>query len=382
MPPTIMSATRNIEAKQFEADRFEVNHSEVNQLELDRLELDRRHDWTRAEVLALLSAPFSDLVARAQSVHRTHHDANAVQVSTLLSIKTGGCPEDCAYCPQAARYATGVKAEKLMSTDAVLEKARQAKAAGATRFCMGAAWRSPKDRDIDKVAAMIGAVRALGMETCATLGMLSGPQAHKLKAAGLDYYNHNLDSAPEFYGEIIHTREYQDRLDTLEHVRDAGMKTCCGGIVGMGETREQRAGLLQTLANLPEHPQSVPINRLVQVEGTPLAGTALLDPFEFVRTIAVARILMPGSMVRLSAGRAEMSDELQALCFLAGANSIFYGEKLLTTGNPDVEHDQALFARLGIVPMPVEMEPVGHASTVHAAIVESEVDAEAASAVA
>jgi biotin synthase len=382
MPPTIMSATRNIEAKQFEADRFEVNHSEVNQLELDRLELDRRHDWTRAEVLALLSAPFSDLVARAQSVHRTHHDANAVQVSTLLSIKTGGCPEDCAYCPQAARYATGVKAEKLMSTDAVLEKARQAKAAGATRFCMGAAWRSPKDRDIDKVAAMIGAVRALGMETCATLGMLSGPQAHKLKAAGLDYYNHNLDSAPEFYGEIIHTREYQDRLDTLEHVRDAGMKTCCGGIVGMGETREQRAGLLQTLANLAEHPQSVPINRLVQVEGTPLAGTAPLDPFEFVRTIAVARILMPRSMVRLSAGRAEMSDELQALCFLAGANSIFYGEKLLTTGNPDVEHDQALFARLGIVPMPVEMEPVGHASTVHAAIVESEVDAEAASAVA
>jgi biotin synthase len=362
-----MSATRNIEANQSEVHRFEV----------DELELDRRHDWTRAEVLALLSAPFSDLVARAQSVHRAHHDANAVQVSTLLSIKTGGCPEDCAYCPQAARYATGVKAEKLMSTDAVLEKARQAKAAGATRFCMGAAWRSPKDRDIDKVAAMIGAVRALGMETCATLGMLSSPQAHKLKAAGLDYYNHNLDSAPEFYGEIIHTRAYQDRLDTLEHVRDAGMKTCCGGIVGMGETREQRAGLLQTLANLPEHPQSVPINRLVQVEGTPLAGTALLDPFEYVRTIAVARILMPRSMVRLSAGRAEMSDELQALCFLAGANSIFYGEKLLTTGNPDVEHDQALFARLGIVPMPVELEPVVHASTVHAAIVESEVDAEA-----
>ncbi len=361
-----MSASQNIEANQFEA----------------RCEANQRHDWTRAEVLALLSAPFSDLVARAQSVHRAHHDANAVQVSTLLSIKTGGCPEDCAYCPQAARYATGVKAEKLLSTDAVLEKARQAKAAGATRFCMGAAWRSPKDRDIDKVAAMIGAVRALGMETCATLGMLSGAQAHKLKAAGLDYYNHNLDSAPEFYGEIIHTREYQDRLDTLEHVRDAGMKTCCGGIVGMGETREQRAGLLQTLANLPEHPQSVPINRLVQVEGTPLAGTALLDPFEFVRTIAVARILMPRSMVRLSAGRAEMSDELQALCFLAGANSIFYGEKLLTTGNPDVEHDQALFARLGIVPMPVELEPVAHANTVHAAIVESEVDVEAASAVA
>jgi biotin synthase len=326
--------------------------------------IEARHDWTRTEVLALLSASFNDLIARAQGVHRDHHDANAVQVSTLLSIKTGGCPEDCAYCPQAARYSTGVKAEKLMSTEAVLEKARQAKDAGATRFCMGAAWRSPKDRDIDKVAAMVGAVRALGMETCATLGMLSGEQARKLKAAGLDYYNHNIDSAPEFYGEVIHTREFQDRLDTLGHVRDAGMKTCCGGIVGMGETREQRAGLLQTLANLPEHPQSVPINRLVQVAGTPLAGTALLDPFEFVRTIAVARILMPRSMVRLSAGRAEMSDELQALCFLAGANSIFYGEKLLTTGNPDVEHDQALFARLGIVPMAIELEP----RTVHADI--------------
>ena len=338
--------------------------------ELAPHERPKRHDWSRAEVLALLSAPFNDLVTRAQTVHRRHHDANAVQVSTLLSIKTGGCPEDCAYCPQAARYATGVKAEKLMSLDAVLDKARAAKAAGATRFCMGAAWRSPKDRDIDKVAAMVGAVRALGMETCATLGMLSAPQAQKLKSAGLDYYNHNLDSAPEFYGEIIHTREFADRLDTLEHVRAAGMKTCCGGIVGMGETREQRAGLLQTLANLPEHPQSVPINRLVQVEGTPLNGTALLDPFEFVRTIAAARILMPQSMVRLSAGRAEMSDELQALCFLAGANSIFYGEKLLTTGNPDVEHDQALFARLGIVPMPVDIEP----GTVHADIVETDVE--------
>jgi len=333
---------------------------------------DLRHNWSRAEVLALLALPFNDLVARAQGVHRAHHDANAVQVSTLLSIKTGGCPEDCAYCPQSARYATGVKAEKLMSLDAVLDKARAARDAGATRFCMGAAWRSPKDRDIDKVAEMVGAVRALGMETCATLGMLSAPQAHKLKAAGLDYYNHNLDSAPEFYGEIIHTREFQDRLDTLENVRDAGMKTCCGGIVGMGESREQRAGLLQTLANLPEQPQSVPINRLVQVAGTPLAGTALLDPFEFVRTIAAARILMPKSVVRLSAGRAEMSDELQALCFLAGANSIFYGEKLLTTGNPDVAHDQALFARLGIVPMQVELEPVHESNTVHADIVEAE----------
>ena len=325
-----------------------------------------RHDWTREEVLALFDLPFADLMSRAQAGHRAHHDANAVQVSTLLSIKTGGCPEDCAYCPQSARYATGLKAEKLMALDTVLDKARQAKAAGATRFCMGAAWRSPKDKDVEKVAAMVNAVKSLGMETCATLGMLSGDQARTLKQAGLDYYNHNLDTAPEFYGEIIQTREFQDRLDTLEHVRQAGMKTCCGGIVGMGETRSQRAGLLQTLANLPEHPTSVPINRLVQVAGTPLDGTALLDPFEFVRTVAVARLLMPLSMVRLSAGRAEMSDELQALCFLAGANSIFYGEKLLTTGNPDVEHDRALFARLGVHPLEVELEP----GTVHADIVE------------
>jgi biotin synthase len=325
-----------------------------------------RHDYSRAEVLALFALPFNDLLSKAQAVHRAQHDANAVQISTLLSIKTGGCPEDCAYCPQAARYHTGVAAEKLMSLDAVLDKARSAKCAGATRFCMGAAWRTPKDRDVEKVAQMVAGVKALGMETCATLGMLTQRQADRFKAAGLDYYNHNLDTAPEFYGEIIHTREFQDRLDTLECVRNAGLKTCCGGIVGMGETREQRAGLLQTLANLPEHPQSVPINRLVQVAGTPLAGTALLDPFEFVRTIAVARILMPASMVRLSAGRAEMSDELQALCFFAGANSIFYGEKLLTTGNPDVEHDQALFARLGIVPLEVATEP----GTVHADIVE------------
>ena len=307
-----------------------------------------RHDWTRAEARALFELPFNDLLERAHAVHRAHHDPNAVQVSTLLSIKTGGCPEDCAYCPQAARYDTGVAAHKLMSVEAVLERARAAKAAGASRFCMGAAWRGPKDREVAQVAEIVAAVKALGLETCATLGMLSAPQADTLKSAGLDYYNHNLDSAPEFYGEIIHTRQYQDRLDTLEHVRDAGLKTCCGGIVGMGETREQRAGLLQTLATLPEHPQSVPINRLVQVAGTPLAGTAELDPFEFVRTIAVARLLMPASMVRLSAGRAAMSDELQALCFFAGANSIFYGEKLLTTGNPDIAHDQALFARLGL----------------------------------
>lgn len=325
-----------------------------------------RHDWSRAEVEALMDLPFADLLARAHDVHRAHHDANAVQVSTLLSVKTGGCPEDCAYCPQAARYATGVEAERLMSVDAVLAKAAQAKAAGATRFCMGAAWRSPKDRDIPKIAAMVGAVKALGLETCATLGMLTPSQADALKAAGLDYYNHNLDSAPEFYGEIIHTREYQDRLDTLECVRDAGLRTCCGGIVGMGETRAQRAGLLQTLANLPAHPESVPINRLVQVEGTPLAGAAPLDPFEFVRAIAVARIVMPKSMVRLSAGRAEMSDELQALCFFAGANSIFHGEKLLTTGNPDVERDRALFERLGIHALEIEAE----SATVHADIVE------------
>ena len=324
-----------------------------------------RHDYSRDEVAHLFGLPFNDLLERAHAVHRAHHDANAVQVSTLLSIKTGGCPEDCAYCPQASRYHTGVKAEKLMSLDAVLDKARAAKEAGATRFCMGAAWRSPKDRDVQKVAQMIAGVKALGMETCATLGMLTQAQADTFKGAGLDYYNHNLDSAPDFYGDIIRTREFQDRLDTLDCVRNAGLKTCCGGIVGMGESREQRAGLLQTLANLPSHPDSVPINRLVQVEGTPLAGTALLDPFEFVRTIAVARILMPRSVVRLSAGRAEMSDELQALCFFAGANSIFYGEKLLTTGNPDVEHDQGLFARLGIHPREVDIEP----NTVHADIV-------------
>jgi biotin synthase len=321
-----------------------------------------RNDYSRAEVLSLLNLPFAELMHQAGNIHRQSFNPNQVQVSTLLSIKTGGCPEDCAYCPQAARYDTGLKAQKLMAIDDVLEKAAQAKANGATRFCMGAAWRSPKDRDVAKVAEMIAGVRAMGMEACATLGMLNAEQASALKAAGLDYYNHNLDTAPEDYTDFIKTRDYQDRLDTLEHVRDAGLKTCCGGIVGMGESRQQRAGLLQTLANLPEHPGSVPINRLVQVEGTPLHGTALLDPFEFVRTIAVARIIMPKSVVRLSAGRAEMSEELQSLCFLAGANSIFYGEKLLTTGNPDVEADQALFAKLGIEGMPV----VEQSKTVHA----------------
>ena len=334
-----------------------------------------RHDWSRAEVEALFDLPFPELLHRAGTAHRQHFDPAEVQVSTLLSVKTGGCPEDCGYCPQAARYHTGVEATKLMETDAVVERARQAKAAGASRFCMGAAWRSPKDRDIPKVAAMIREVKALGLETCATLGMLSGAQAQALKSAGLDYYNHNLDTDPEYYGDIIHTREVQDRLDTLGHVRDAGMKTCCGGIVGMGESREQRAGLLQTLANLPAHPDSVPINRLVQVEGTPLHGTVELDPFEFVRTVAVARILMPASMVRLSAGRESMSDELQALCFTAGANSIFYGEKLLTTGNPDTERDLALFARLGLRPMPVEAAHDDRidacTTTVHAGITEA-----------
>ena len=327
-----------------------------------------RHEWTRDEVGALFALPFNELLHRAHTTHREHHDPNAVQVSTLLSIKTGGCPEDCAYCPQAARYDTGVQAQKLMSVEAVLERAQAAKDAGASRFCMGAAWRGPKDRDVVKVAEIVSAVKGLGLETCATLGMLSGSQADTLKAAGLDYYNHNLDTAPEFYGEVIHTRQYQDRLDTLDHVRAAGMKTCCGGIVGMGESRDQRAGLLQTLANLPEHPQSVPINQLVQVEGTPLAGTAALDPFEFVRTIAVARLLMPASMVRLSAGRQQMDDAVQALCFFAGANSIFYGEKLLTTGNPDVEHDRALFVRLDLHPLQVVEEP----GTVHADILETD----------
>lgn len=309
---------------------------------------DTRHDWTREEIRALLDLPFNDLIFRAQGVHRQHFEPNEVQLSTLLSIKTGACPEDCAYCPQSARYKTGLEAERLMAVAAVVERARAAKEAGATRFCMGAAWRTPKDRDLEKVAEMVEAVRALGLETCLTLGMLKAEQARRLKDAGLDYYNHNIDTDPEMYGDIITTRTFQDRLDTLEHVREAGMKVCSGGIVGMGEDRTQRAGMLLTLANLPAHPESVPINMLVQVEGTPLHGTEALDPLEFVRTIAVARILMPRSRVRLSAGRQQMDDATQALAFLAGANSIFYGEELLTTGNPDVARDRALFERLGI----------------------------------
>ncbi len=311
-----------------------------------------RHDWTRAEVRALLALAFPELMFRAQSVHRLHFDTCEVQVSTLISIKTGGCPEDCAYCPQSARYATGVKAEKLVHLDEVIAAARAAKAAGASRFCMGAAWREPKDRDLDAVCAMAGAVKALGLETCATLGMLTAGQAQRLKDAGLDYYNHNLDTSPEFYGAIITTRTYQDRLDTLEHVREAGMRVCCGGIVGMGESVDDRAGLIATLASLPAHPESVPINMLVKVAGTPLARAPDGDPIELVRTVAAARITMPRSVVRLSAGREEMSEETQALCFLAGANSIFYGPKLLTTANPAHDRDQRLFARLGLRPMP------------------------------
>ena len=312
-----------------------------------------RHDWSRDEIAALFALPFNDLIFQAQTVHRRRFDPNQVQMSTLLSIKTGGCSEDCAYCPQSAAYDTGVKAEKLMAVQAVLAEARRAKDGGATRYCMGAAWRSPKDRDIDTVCEMIEGVRALGMETCVTLGMLTDNQTARLRDAGLDYYNHNIDTSEEYYGEIITTRTYQDRLDTLGRVRDAGIHVCSGGIVGMGEARDDRVGMLKTLANMPKHPESVPINMLVKVEGTPVDDQAALDPLEFVRTIAVARIMMPESMVRLSAGRETMSDEIQALCFLAGANSIFVGPKLLTTDNPERDRDDSLFDRLGIESMPL-----------------------------
>jgi biotin synthase len=310
-----------------------------------------RQDWTRSQVQALFDLPFPDLIFHAQRIHRQRFDPREVQISTLLSIKTGGCPEDCAYCPQSAHYRTGIRADRLMDVAAVVDEARAAKAAGASRFCMGAAWRSPKDRDLDQVCAMVAGVRALGLETCATLGMLTAPQAARLKSAGLDYYNHNLDTSPEFYGEIISTRTYQDRLDTLSHVRAAGIHVCCGGIVGMGEGRHDRIGMIATLASLPAHPESVPINLLVRVEGTPLATREALDLLEFVRTIAVARIAMPASVVRLSAGREDMSEETQALCFLAGANSIFYGPKLLTTPNPERGSDRELMEKLGLVPM-------------------------------
>jgi len=307
--------------------------------------------WNRQRVEALFDAPFNDLLHRAHIVHRRHFDPNAVQLSTLLSVKTGGCPEDCAYCPQAARYHTGVSDEDLLTVEQVTAAARLARANGATRFCMGAAWRGPRQRDLERVIEMVKAVRAEGLETCATLGLLKEGQAEQLRAAGLDYYNHNIDTAPEFYGKIITTRTQDDRLQTLARVRGAGIHVCCGGIIGMGETRRTRAALIAQLASMDPYPESVPINNLVQVDGTPLHGTVPLDALEFVRTIACARITMPKAMVRLSAGREAMSEAVQALCFFAGANSIFYGEKLLTTGNPDVVHDRALFAKLGLRPL-------------------------------
>ncbi len=315
-----------------------------------------RHDWSLAEVKALFEQPFNDLLFQAQTVHRQHFDPNRVQVSTLLSIKTGACPEDCKYCPQSGHYNTGLEKEKLMEIENVVSQARDAKASGASRFCMGAAWRSPREKDMPYVLEMVKQVKSLGMETCMTLGMLDQGQAQQLADAGLDYYNHNLDTSPEHYQSIITTRTYQDRLDTLSNVRDAGMKVCCGGILGMGETAKDRAGLLMQLANLPEHPESVPINMLVKIEGTPLADVEDLDPFDFVRNIAVARILMPKSSVRLSAGREAMNEQMQALCFMAGANSIFYGERLLTTSNPEATSDMKLFRKLGIKPMDIQVE--------------------------
>ncbi|RUO65318.1 biotin synthase [Pseudidiomarina planktonica] len=328
-----------------------------------------RQDWTIEEIESLLELPFNDLLFQAQQVHRQHFNPNEVQVSTLLSIKTGACPEDCKYCPQSAHYHTGVDRERLMAVEKVLHEAEQAKAIGATRFCMGAAWRNPKDRDMPYILDMVRGVKEIGLETCMTLGMLTAPQAKMLQQAGLDYYNHNLDTSPEFYGDIITTRTYQDRLNTLGNVRDAGMKVCAGGIVGMGEGLRDRASLLMQLANLPQHPESVPINMLVKVEGTPFAELDDLDPFEFIRTVAVARILMPASHVRLSAGREDMNEQMQALCFFAGANSIFYGERLLTTANPEAKRDQELFKRLGIKPEARD----DYSDEVHQAVIEDAV---------
>lgn len=322
-------------------------------------EVQQKQDWSVAQVEALFELPFNELLYRAQTVHREHFDPTEVQLSTLISIKTGGCSEDCGYCPQSAHYDTGLEKQGLLPVAQVVEAAKAAQASGATRFCMGAAWRGPKQKDLAPVIEMIKEVRALGLETCATLGMLQPGQADELRAAGLDYYNHNIDTAPEFYGNIISTREFEDRLDTLRKVRDAGIHVCSGGIVGMGESRTQRAGMLATLANMEQPPESVPINLLVKVEGTPLQDTEALDPLEFVRTIAVARITMPSSYVRLSAGRQQMPEYLQALCFMAGANSMFYGEKLLTTGNPDVERDKALLAKLGMHPK-MHNQSAGH----------------------
>lgn len=327
-----------------------MNHTAINELtnpETDAL----RFDWRQDEIQALFELPFNDLLYRAQQVHRQHFDPNEVQVSTLLSIKTGGCPEDCGYCPQSVHHETAVEPEKLMDVDVVVEAARAAKQGGASRFCMGAAWRNPRGKNFERVLEMVERVREEGLETCMTLGMLDSEQAARLAESGLDYYNHNLDTSPEFYGEIISTRTYQDRLDTLGHVREAGIHVCCGGIVGMGEGRTDRISLLEQLAKQKPHPESVPVNMLVRIEGTPLDDVEAIDPFEFVRTLAVARILMPVSHVRLSAGREQMSDEMQALCFMAGANSIFYGEKLLTTANPGADHDRQLFERLGLRPV-------------------------------
>ena len=309
-----------------------------------------RHNWTKEETLVLLQQPFNDLVYTAQQIHRQNFDPNKVQLSTLMNIKTGGCPEDCAYCPQSAHYKAGVKAEKLATTEEVVAQAKEAKNKGATRFCMGAAWREPKDKDIKKVIPMVEAIKGMELETCLTLGMLSSEQAKSLKTSGLDYYNHNIDTSPEYYSKIISTRDYKERLATLEHVRNAGINVCCGGIVGMGENQKDRAGFLLTLANMPNHPESVPINMLVKVEGTPLDNEEEVDPIEFIRIIAAARIMMPKSYIRLSAGRNSMSDEMQALCYLAGSNSIFYGEKLLTTDNPQLIEDRSLLKRLGIQP--------------------------------
>jgi biotin synthase len=313
-----------------------------------KTEVNTRHDWDKKEILGLYDLPFNDLIFQAQTIHRQHFDPNAVQVSTLLSIKTGGCPEDCGYCSQSAHHDADLQREALMEVAEVVKEAKSAQQNGASRFCMGAAWRSPREKEFGRVLDMVREVKALGMETCMTLGMLTDDQAMRLKEAGLDYYNHNLDTSPEYYGDIISTRTYDDRLQTLDRVREADINVCCGGIIGMGESRNDRVSLLQQLANLPEHPESVPVNMLMQVEGTPLAGVDSIDPLEFVRTIAVARMLMPCSFVRLSAGRTEMSDEMQALCFFAGANSIFYGERLLTTDNPEADHDRLLFDRLGI----------------------------------
>lgn len=315
-----------------------------------------RHDWTVGEVEALLALPFNDLIFQAQTVHRRHFDPNEVQMSTLLSIKTGGCPENCGYCAQSAHFETGLKASKLLEVERVLAEAARAKEAGATRYCMGAAWRSPKDRDMETLCAMVEGVKGMGLETCMTLGMLTDEQAERLADAGLDYYNHNIDTSEERYGDVVSTRTFQDRLDTLSRVRDAGMKVCCGGILGMGEDTSDHASMLVTLANLPVHPESVPINMLIPMPGTPLGNTAPVDPFDFVRCIAAARIMMPASVVRLTAGRENMSDELQALCFLAGANSIFIGERLLTAKNPERDRDNVMLEKLGLRPMPAETD--------------------------